>query len=279
LLQPYGVPMPELTIRSPIDRLRDWFRPLPGTITAFSGGIDSSLVLYLSKMLLGANALGCISVSPSLKRKDYAGAIAFCDLYGIALEVVETREIEDADYAANPPDRCWHCKSHLYRDLRAVQVRHPGFLVLNGTNRDDLGDYRPGLRAAEAFQVRSPLVECGLTKADVRSLARHCGLPNHDKPASPCLSSRVPYGQPVTLDKLRQIEAAEEVLNRYGFADVRVRHHGEEARIEVPADSIARLWARFGTIAAEIEGLGFERCTLDWEGLVSGKLNRALGPQ
>jgi uncharacterized protein len=259
-----------------MERLRDWFSPRPGAITAFSGGVDSSLVLYLSKQFLGANALGCISVSPSLKRKDYAAAIAFADEYGIPLEVIETREIDDVDYAANPPNRCWHCKTHLYRDMRNLQVRYPGFILLNGANLDDLGDYRPGLRAAEDFQVRSPLAECGLTKADVRALARHCGLPNQDKPASPCLSSRVPYGQPVTLAKLRQIEAAEEVLNRFGFADVRVRHYGDEARIEVPAGAIARLRTDFGKIAAEIEGLGFDRCTVDGEGLVSGKLNRAL---
>jgi uncharacterized protein len=258
------------------DRLRDWFRPLPGTITAFSAGVDSSLVLYLSKRFLGRKAVGCISVSPSLKRKDYAAAIAFCDGYDIPLEVIETGEIDDAEYAANTPNRCWHCKTHLYRDLRTVQARYPGFVVVNGTNKDDLGDYRPGLRAAQDFQVRSPLAECGLTKADVRSLARHFGLPNHDKPASPCLSSRVPYGQAVTREKLRQIEAAEEVLNRYGFADIRVRHYGEEARIEVPEDSIAPLRASFNKIAAEIEALGFERCTVDSEGLVSGKLNRVL---
>jgi uncharacterized protein len=268
--------MPTSTARSQIERLRAWFGPLPGAITAFSGGVDSALVLYLSRVFLGAGALGCISVSPSLKRSDYAAAVAFAEGYGIPLEPIETREIDDDGYAANPPDRCWHCKTHLYRDLRAVQERLPGFVLLNGTNRDDLGDYRPGLRAARELGVRSPLAECGLGKADVRSLARHLGLPNHDKPASPCLSSRIPYGQPVTREKLRQIEAAEAVLAGYGFDDVRVRHYGDEARVEVAAESIPRLRAGFGRIAAEIGELGFARCTLDDEGLVSGKLNRAL---
>jgi uncharacterized protein len=272
-----GVRVPKVTAQSQIDRLRDWFRPLPGAITAFSGGVDSSLVLYLSRMFLGASAVGCISVSPSLKRRDYAAAMAFAEGFGIPLEVIETRETEDPDYVANPPNRCWYCKTHLYRGLRVLQARFPDFVVLNGTNRDDLDDYRPGLLAAQEFQVRSPLADCGLTKADVRALARHFGLPNHDKPASPCLSSRVPYGQPVTPYRLGQIESAEEILHRHGFADVRVRHHGGEARVEVPADSIARLRGSFGQIAAEILALGFERCTLDGEGLVSGKLNRDLG--
>jgi uncharacterized protein len=259
-----------------LDRLSDWFDPLSGSITAFSGGVDSALVLYLSKQFLGEQALGCISVSPSLKRKDRDEAIAFCERYDIALRLIETREIDDAGYAANPPDRCWYCKTHLYRDLTAIADRHPGYALLNGTNSDDLGDYRPGLRAATAFEVRSPLAECGITKAEVRALARHFGLPNHDKPASPCLSSRVPYGEPVSIEKLGQIEAAEGVLNRRGFIDVRVRHFGAEARIEVPGTDIARLRADFATIATEIEALGFERCSLDEEGLVSGKLNRVL---
>lgn len=263
-------------MKAHLDRLSRWFSPFPGSITAFSGGVDSALVLYLSRLCLGANARGCISVSPSLKRRDRDQAIAFCARYDIPLELIETREIDDPDYAANPPDRCWHCKTHLYRDLVAIAGRYPGFVLLNGTNSDDLGDYRPGLRAAEAFEVRSPLAECGITKADVRALARQLGLPNHDKPASPCLSSRVPYGQPVSVEKLGQIEAAEGVLNRRGFADVRVRHYGAEARIEVPRSDTERLRADLAAIAGEIESLGFERCTLDEEGLVSGKLNRVL---
>jgi uncharacterized protein len=244
-----------------------------------SGGVDSTLVLYLSRRFLGADAIGCISVSPSLKRRDLDEAVAFCERYDIPLEQIETRELADPDYAANPPDRCRHCKTHLYRALTVLADRHPGHILLNGTNRDDLGDYRPGLRAAADFKVRSPLADCGLTKADVRALAVHLGLPNHDKPASPCLSSRVPYGQPVTVEKLGQIEAAEALLNRRGFAEVRVRHHGAEARIEVPATELPRLRADFATIAEALASLGFARCTLDDEGLVSGKLNRALADQ
>jgi uncharacterized protein len=259
-----------------IDSLREWFRPHRGAITAFSGGVDSGLVLFLSGQFLGDDAFGCISVSPSLKRRDYAEAVGFCREYGIRLTSVETGEVDDPRYAANPANRCWYCKSHLYRHLATLRDRHSGFVLLNGTNLDDLGDHRPGLRAAEEFGVRSPLAECRLTKRDVRDLANHFGLPNREKAASPCLSSRVPYGQAVTREKLKQVEAAEQVLDRFGFSEARVRHYGAEARIEVPVKQIPQLEELFPDIAPAIESHGFARCSIDAEGLVSGKLNRVL---
>ncbi|MEZ4772737.1 MAG: ATP-dependent sacrificial sulfur transferase LarE [Bacteroidia bacterium] len=263
-------------IHSHIQILEKWFEDKSGTLTAFSGGIDSTLVLFLSGKFLGEKAVGCMSVSPSLKRKDFAFAGEFCRRFGLKLEIIETNEIHDPNYLANPTNRCYFCKSHLYHDLTHMLQKYPGYTLLNGTNTDDFGDYRPGLQAAAEHQVRSPLADCGLSKSDVRNLAHHFGLPNWNKPASPCLSSRVPYGNAITEEKLRQIEAAEGILNAWGFEDVRVRHFGAEAKIEVPVSELSRLKADFETIQSAICQLGFETCTMDDEGLVSGKLNRVI---
>lgn len=259
-----------------IKKLEDWFDGKTGTITAFSGGIDSALVLYLSHLFLGNKGIGCISISPSLKRKDYSEAIDFCDRFGIHLEIIETREIEDENYLSNPSNRCYFCKSHLYTDLTTLQVRFPGYILLNGTNQDDYGDYRPGLQAAKEHEILTPLADCGMRKEDVRSMAKYFGLPNWNKPASPCLSSRVPYGEFITPQKLKQIEDAETVLNDLGFIDVRVRHYGLEAKIEVPAKELDRLRMHEDEIRLAFAKIGFITCQIDQEGLVSGKLNRVL---
>lgn len=257
--------------------LAHWFRQIRGSLTAFSGGVDSALVLFLARQFLGkANAVGCISDSPSLKRSDLAEAQAFCQRFDIRLEVVATQEIDDAAYYTNPSNRCFACKSHLYQNLSELQRRFPDFTILNGTNADDFGDYRPGLQAASKHAVRSPLADCGLNKQAVRDLAKELGLPNWDKPASPCLSSRIPYGQAVTREKLSRIEAAEAVLHRYGFTEARTRHYQDEARIEVPPERVPDLEPHLPKIEAAFRALGFAKTTLDREGLVSGKLNRAL---
>lgn len=257
-------------------KLEQWFQPLSGSVTAFSGGIDSTLVLFLSNKYLGPSGIGCMSVSASVKQKDIAFAKEFCKRFNIQLDIIETREIDDENYLANPANRCYFCKSHLYTDLGKMADKYPGYTLLNGTNADDLGDYRPGLTAASEHEIRSPLVDCGLHKQDVRDLAKYLGLPNWDKPASPCLSSRVPYGNRITEQKLRQIEAAEGILNAHGFEEVRVRHYGEEARIEVPESYVAQLGSIFESVEASIKELGFKSCTIDQEGFVSGKLNRSL---
>ena len=259
-----------------IHTLEKWFEQHRGTITAFSGGVDSALVLFLSHRFLGEKAVGCISISPSLKRKDYAEAIEFCQKYGIQLEIIETKEIKDQNYLSNPANRCYFCKSHLYTDLNEVRKKYPGFSLLNGTNSDDFQDYRPGLQAAREHEILSPLAECHLNKERVRSLAQYFGLPNWNKPASPCLSSRVPYGDLITPFKLKQIEEAESILNNLGFAEVRVRHYGTEAKIEVPTKELARLKACKEEITLAFHSIGFDSCRIDDEGLVSGKLNRAL---
>ena len=221
--------------------------------------------------------MAVISDSPSLKRADLRQAEAFCGHHEIPLRVIGTREIDNPDYYLNPVNRCYFCKHTLYDDLQLVLAEHPGSWVLNGTNVDDLGDYRPGLEAATQFRVRSPLAECGMDKRAVRDLAAAFGLECWDKPASPCLSSRIAYGQPVTRTKLKQIEDAEEILHRLGFPIARFRHFGTEGRIEVPPGDLSRLKERCEVWEPEIRNLGFEKVTVDEEGFVSGKLNRAIG--
>jgi len=256
--------------------LEDWYLKFEGTITAFSGGVDSSLVLYLSKMFLPDTSIACISNSESLKRTDFQLAESFCKQYNIPLEVLRTTELEDKNYNMNPSDRCFYCKNHLYTDLKAIQANYPGHVILNGTNQDDFKDYRPGLRAASEFEIRSPLAECGLDKQNVRQLARHFGLPNWNKPASPCLSSRIPYNNMITAEKLKQIEEAEEVLNIHGFPEARVRHFGNRVTIEVPRALISELKEKLAAIEYSIKNLGINVIEIDEEGLVSGKLNRQL---
>lgn len=234
------------------------------------------MVLYLSHLFLKDKAVGCISISPSLKRRDYQFAIDFCEQYGINLEVVETKELIDENYFKNPNNRCYFCKSHLYKTLDLISKKYTDYVILNGTNTNDLGDYRPGLEAAKENNILSPLLDCEIDKETVRLIAQHFGLPNWQKPASPCLSSRVPYGEMITQHKLKQIEDAETILNAYGFEDVRVRHFGTEARIEVLEIELVRLEQNFTEIKNQILKLGFASCKIDKEGLVSGKLNRAI---
>ncbi|MFY0653367.1 MAG: ATP-dependent sacrificial sulfur transferase LarE [Cyclobacteriaceae bacterium] len=266
-------------VKKHLIKLEKWFLDQEQTLTAFSGGIDSSLVLYLSRYFLGEKGIGCISLSPSLKTKDYNDAVQFCKKYDIQLETIKTSELNDDNYLSNPSNRCYFCKNHLYMGLEELRPKYPNHTLLNGANLDDLGDYRPGLQSAKEFKILSPLVECGIDKQAVRAIAKYMGLTHWDKPASPCLSSRVPYGSSITFDKLKQIEEAEYILNGYGFEDVRVRHYGEEARVEVPADELPKLKAVFADASEEIKKLGFESCTIDDEGLVSGKLNRVLNEQ
>lgn len=267
-------------IEQTLAQLRNWFEQIPGCVIAFSGGVDSALTLKLARECLGKDrAIACISDSPSLKRSDLQEAKDFCLEHDIRLEIINTNEIDDVAYYSNPFNRCYACKSHLYQDLSAILGRFDGYIALNGTNSDDLGDYRPGLEAASQHSVRSPLAECKLDKKAVRELAKYLRLSNWDKPASPCLSSRIPYGQTVTREKLAQIEQAEALLARHGFSQARVRHFENEARIEVPADQLATLYQKLAQISESFANFGFSSTTADPEGLVSGKLNRALPKQ
>ncbi len=260
-----------------LDRLERWYGSHKGSIVAFSGGIDSSLVLFLARKWQGKEgAIGIISRSESLKDKDFALAQEFSSLFDIHMEVIETRELEDERYSSNPFNRCYFCKDHLYRDLRKVCDRYPGFPVLNGTNADDYSDFRPGLKAAWEYEVLSPLATCEVNKEEIREIAKFFGLPNWNKPASPCLSSRIPYNQQITKTKLLEIEQAEELLNQFGFEDVRVRHYGDHGRIEVRKEDLPRLEKVENEVLEKIRGVGFRKVVIDREGLVSGKLNRSI---
>lgn len=263
------------TTKRKLKALEYWYRSRKGSIVAFSGGIDSSLVLFLARMWQGKEgAIGVISRSESLKEKDFELARDFADQFDITMEVIVTRELEDERYNTNPLNRCYFCKEHLYVDLQKVCERYPGFPVLNGTNADDFSDHRPGLEAARKYEVLSPLADCTVTKEEIRELARHFELPNRDKPASPCLSSRIPYDHRITRKKLLEIERAEDVLNRFGFDDVRVRHYGDHGRIEVRNEDLPRLLELKDPVLEEVRAVGFSRVEIDEEGLVSGKLNR-----
>lgn len=264
-------------LKEKLNSLEHWFGQRKGSIVAFSGGIDSTLVLYLARKFQGKeNAIGVISNSESLKNKDFKLAQSFCEEFDIQLRVIKTNELADMRYSENPINRCFFCKDHLFHDLQELKKDYPGFEILSGTNFDDLGDYRPGIDAAQKNQVISPLVDCRLTKEEIREIARHFNLPNWNKPASPCLSSRIPYNQDVTLEKLRQIEAAEDLLNSYGFEDVRLRHYGTYGKIEVKREDLEKLLPIREKVISEIKKFGFEQIEIDEEGLVSGKMNRVL---
>jgi len=265
-------------VQRKLDELASWYGERKGSIVAFSGGIDSTLALFLARKYQGRDyAIGVISQSESLKARDFDFARDFCRDFDIKLEVIRTRELEDERYAKNPANRCFYCKQHLFVDIGVIAQSYPGFAVLSGANHDDLGDFRPGMEAARKYEVLSPFVDCKVGKAEIRALARFFGLPNWDKPASPCLSSRIPYNQVVTAEKLQQIEAAEEILLAAGFSNARVRHYGDTARVEVPADELPALLDQKEKVTASIQDLGFHVCEIDEEGLVSGKLNRVLG--
>ena len=247
---------------------------------AFSGGVDSAVVAKAAQLALGPAAVAVTGRSASLASGELEAASHLASLIGIRHVVVDTGEVAQAEYAANGPDRCFHCKTELYTQLESLCDELGAATIANGANTDDLGDYRPGMRAAAQHRVRSPLAECGLDKAAVRRLALAWQLPVWDKPAMPCLSSRVAYGEPVTPERLEMIDAAEQFLRGLGLANLRVRYHkGDLARIEVPPEAIARLCQpeTREAVLAELRRLGFQYVTLDLEGFRSGSMNRALG--
>lgn len=261
-----------------LEELRSWFTAHPKALVAFSGGVDSCLVAFLARKFLGKdNAIAVISDSPSLKRSDLDDAHRFCDTHDIRLHVIDAGEINDPNYRNNPIDRCFHCKTALYHTMQGLlENGYAGFELLNGANRNDQGDYRPGMKAAGQHSVLSPLLECGVDKEGVRALARSMGLFTWDKPASPCLSSRFPYGEAISLEKLEMVERGEEYLKSLGFSDCRVRFRDSEATLEVPQDEVEKLTSVFATTETHFLQIGFKGVRIDPEGLVSGKLNRGV---
>jgi len=281
---------PSLTLLEPLpaslaealDAIKRSLDALGHVVVAYSGGVDSSLVAALAAERLGEGALAITGVSPALAPHLLAEARAQAHWLGLRHREIATAELEDPAYSGNPPDRCYACKRELHGLLARIKAEAGAAQVLDGVNLDDRQDHRPGLRAAREHNVRSPLAEAGVDKAGVRQLSRALGLPWWEKPAQPCLASRFPYGEGITAARLQRVGAAEDWLRQQGFADVRVRSHGETARIELPASCLDAVCERLATgrLRTEMVGaflaLGFNAVALDLEGLVSGKLNRDL---
>ena len=258
------------------ERLLAWLSDLKSCAVAFSGGVDSTVLAKAAFLVLGDRAVAVTAVSPSLAEGELEEARKLAALIGIAHRAMDTSELSRPEYTQNAPDRCYHCKTELYEQLGRLNDQLDVQVVVNGANLDDTGDYRPGMRAAREHGVRSPLVECKITKQDVRELARQWELPVWDKPAAPCLSSRVAYGEEVTPERLRMVDRAEQFLRSHGLRHVRVRYHrGDLARLEVPAEDLSAICAaEFRVELVErFRSLGFRFITLDLEGFRSGSLN------
>jgi pyridinium-3,5-biscarboxylic acid mononucleotide sulfurtransferase len=262
-----------------LDRLRERVRALPGAVVAFSGGADSSLLLRVCRDELGDRALAVTAASESFSAHDREWATRVAAEIGARHRFVDTREIEREGYAANSPERCYFCKDELFVALSRIAAEEKIGAIVAGYVTDDAGDFRPGMRAAREHGVGAPLLETGIGKADVRAISKRLGLSTWDRPAAPCLSSRLAYGVRVTPERLRQVEAAEALLRDRGFREFRVRHHGSIARIEVPAAEIAAFLDADlrRSLVDGLREIGFAFVALDLAGFRSGSLNSAIG--
>lgn len=269
--------MNDLTLKR--DALLAELRKFPGVAVAYSGGVDSAVVAKAAQLALGEKAIAVTGVSASLAEGELDEARQIAEQIGIRHVVIETDEFSSDDYTRNAPDRCYHCKTELYSQLARRLGEWGNPVIVNGANADDTHDYRPGMQAAAEHLIRSPLADCGITKAEVRQLAAEWGLPIWDKPATPCLSSRVAYGEAVTPERLRMIDQAERYLRERGFVSLRVRYHsGDVARIEVPPADLARFCdvELRKELIAQLKRLGFKFITIDLEGFRSGSLNQLV---
>lgn len=261
------------------ERLLAFLRGLGQVLVAYSGGTDSAYLAWAARQAVGDKCLAITADSPSIPESHKQDAARFARDFGIAHEVIPSHEFENPAYSANNPDRCFHCKDELFSRMKQIAPRFGDSAIVYGVNVDDLGDYRPGQNAARQHEVLAPLVEAGLTKAEIRELSRLAGLPTWDRPAAACLSSRIPYGTQVTPENVKQVEAGEEALKAMGFRQYRVRYHGELARLEFSREELPRALSVdvFAQLSATFHALGFTYVAVDVDGYRQGAMNEVLG--
>lgn len=267
-----------VTVEQKEERLVQILRELESVVIGFSGGVDSAYLAYMANRVLGRRALCVTAISPSFPEFQKHETACFAAQFGLNHLEIQSEELDDPAYRANGPNRCYFCKSELFSKLETLAAAGNYHAVLDGTNHDDLGDYRPGRTAAQEHQVRSPLLEVRMTKLDIRELSRKAGLPTWDKPALPCLSSRFPYGTSISAEKLSIVDKGEAVLREFGFRVFRVRYHEELVRLEFSQEELPKALnpTMAGILAARFKALGFKYVTIDLEGYRSGSLNEAL---
>lgn len=261
-----------------LEQLKGILRQSGRTIVAYSGGVDSVFLAKVAHDELGADALAVVADSPSLPRRELAEALALGKRFGFPVRVVQTEELADRNYAANPANRCYFCKTELFGKLAEIAKQEGWSTIAYGENASDNGDFRPGAQAAAEFRVRAPLKEAGLTKPEIRALSAELGLPTANKPQMACLSSRIPYGEPVTSEALGMVEAGENILRDHGFRDVRVRHHRNLARIEVGPGEMERLMepGMRQVVCDQLKRIGYAYVALDLQGYRQGSANEVL---